>query len=87
MTAYDYEIVDAWNDREFMTGATLVMRENGREIARETFVASSEFENDGPAVTLALSAAVAWLECMEYSLAERLGAFGTEWAREQEVGA
>ena len=81
MPAYDFRVEDVWDNGEFLTGATLVLLEDGQEVSRETFTASSEFENDGPAHVLATSAAVAWLEAMEL---DPLARYGLEWEREQD---
>ena len=84
MPKYDFRIEDATDNGEFLTSATLVMLADGEEVGRETFHASSEFPNDGPATVIAASAGHAWIESMEYTLEERLGPYGLEWEREQE---
>lgn len=79
----DFRIVDAWDNGEFMTGATLELLQGDTVVGTETFVASSE--DPGPTATeMAISSGVAWVESQEYTIEERLGAFGMEWEREQD---
>lgn len=84
MATYDFRIENIWDNGEFLSGATVVYLEDGREIDREEFVGSME---DAPGYTgtqLATSAAGAWLETQTYTIEERLGPFGIEWQREQD---
>jgi len=84
MPKYDFRIVDAWDNGEFLTGCTLELLVDGAVLETHRFTASSEFPNDGTATYQASSFACSWLEAMEYTLEERLGPFGLEWSREQE---
>ena len=67
-TKYEFRSEDVEDNGEFLTSATLVMLADDEEVGRETFHASSEFPNDGPAHVLAASAGWAWVESMEYTL-------------------
>ncbi len=74
---YDFVVRDAWDNDEFMTGATVDLLVKGVVVETETFTASTEDPPDGSfsayyngqsnhAMTQALSYANAWVESMEH---------------------
>lgn len=83
-TTYDYRIENVWDNGEFLSGATVVYLENGKETEREEFVGTTEEPPGHTGLQLAQSAAASWYESMTTTLEERLGPFGLEWEREQE---
>jgi hypothetical protein len=82
---YDYVIRDCWDNGEFLTGCTLDLREGGKVMDSIEFTGSLEFgDNDGTAVTQAMSYGNAWYDARTYTLEERLGSYGIEWEAEME---
>lgn len=80
----EFGVIDVWDNGEFLSGATLVLTEDGEEVHREEFVGSLEFPGGATGMDMAVSAGLAACEVHNVGLEELLAPFGIEYQRERE---